>query len=187
MTCFLYICSLKKNSLMADGESECWYVSRTRRGQEFVLRERLDKFGIRNFVPVHRIMKVRSGKRFEVTVPLISGMVFLKTTKSIACALANGHGLPLFYVIDRSTNRMLVVPDKQMDDFIRVVNDGSDDVKLEDFVPYRGQKVKIVKGNLAGVEGEVLFADNDSYLVVSIESLLSAKVKVPTDCLEPVG
>ncbi len=171
---------------MTDGDSECWYVSRTRRGQELTIRERLDKFGIRNFVPVSRILRIRNGRKIEATVPLISGMVFLRTTKSIACALANGHGLPLFYMIDRSTNRMLVVPDKQMDDFIRVVSDEPEGVVLESFIPHQGQKVKIVRGNLAGVEGEVLSVDNDAYLVVSVGTLLSARIKVPRGCLEPV-
>lgn len=50
----------------------------------------------------------------KAVVPLIPNMVFLRATKSDACALANGYGLPLFYMVDRSTGRMLVVPDRQM-------------------------------------------------------------------------
>ena len=170
---------------MAQCEGECWYVARTRRGQETAIRDRLEGFGIRNFVPVGPTLKIRNGRKVKAMVPLIPNMVFLRTAKSTACALANGYGIPLFYIVDRSTNRMLVVPDKQMDDFMRVVLDQPDSVQLCDFRPSVGQRVRIVSGNLAGVEGEVL-ADGANYLVVSAGSLLSAKLKVPAGCLEPL-
>lgn len=171
---------------MTDGDSECWYVARTRRGQELAIRDRLDCLGIRNFVPMSRTLKVRNGRKVKALMPLIPNMVFLRTSKEFACALANGYGLPVYYIIDRSTNRMLVVPDKQMEDFIRVVNENPDDVELNDFVPHIGQRVKIVSGSLAGVEGEVLYVDKSAYLLLSLGSLLSVRVKVHRNCLMPL-
>lgn len=171
---------------MAELGTECWYVARTRRGQELAVRDRLDGFGIRNFVPVSRTLKVRNGRKVKATVPLIPNMVFLRATKSVACALANGHGLPVYYVVDHSTRSMLVVPDRQMDDFIRVVTEEPDTVRLTDFMPHVGQKVRIISGRLAGVEGEVTLVDGETYLVVSLGSLLSAKVRINRDCVEAV-
>ena len=171
---------------MTDGNGECWYVARTRRGQELAVRDRLEGFGIRNFIPLGQTIRLRNGRRVKAMVPLIPNMVFLRTEKSIACALANGHGLPIYYVVDRSTRSMLVVPDKQMDDFIRVVTEEPDDLQLIEFTPHIGQKVRIVTGRLSGVEGEVVAADKGTYLVISLGTLLSARVKVPGGCLEPI-
>ena len=171
---------------MTDADSICWFVARTRRGQELLIRDKLNGYGVQNFVPVTQTLKVRGGRRIKAIVPLIPNMVFLRASKSDACALANGRELPVFYVIDRSTNRMLVVPDKQMDDFIRVVTEEPDSVQLESFNPVPGQKVRIVSGRLQGVEGEVISASQDTYIVVSVGQLLSARVKVQKNCLEPV-
>lgn len=171
---------------MTEGNTERWYVARTRRGQEIAIRDRLEAFGIRNFIPIGRTLKVRNGRKIKAMVPLIPNMVFLRTTKSIACALANGHGLPVYYVVDHATRSMLVVPDKQMDDFIRVVTEEPDSVQLTDFTPHVGQKVRIVSGRLSGVEGEVTSVDGDTYLVINLGSLLSARVKVPKSCVEAV-
>lgn len=172
--------------MIADGEVERWYVARTRRGQELAICNKLEGYGIRHFVPVTATLKIRNGRKVKTTVPLIPNMVFLRTAKSTACALANGRGLQVYYIVDRSTNRMLEVPDKQMDDFIRVVNDEPDSVEVTGFQPRLGQKVRIVNGSLAGVEGEVISTDLDTYLVVSVGDLLSARVKVRKSNLLPI-
>lgn len=171
---------------MTDSDSIRWFVARTRRRQELSVRNRLEEFGIRNFVPVCETLKVRNGRKYRTVTPLIPNMVFLQTTKQTACSLANGHGLPVHYVIDRSTGSMLVVPDRQMDDFIRVLTEQPQSVELTEFSPQRGQKVRISAGRLAGLEGQVLEAGNDTCLVISVGTLLNARVKVPTNCLEPL-
>lgn len=167
-------------------DGECWFVARTRRGQELAIRDRLDVYGIRNFVPVCQMLRIRNGRKIKVMAPLIPSMVFLHTTKETACALANGRGLQVFYIIDRSTNRMMVVPDRQMEDFIRVVTDDPYAVEMTSYTPRVGEKVRIVTGNLAGVEGEVLSVEHDTYIVVSVGSLLSARVRVSSSNLEPL-
>ena len=59
------------------------------------------------------------------------------------------------YIIDHGTRTLLQVPDKQMDDFIRVMDLDPDALCEDDvqFIP--GGRVRVIKGDLAGVEGEV--------------------------------
>lgn len=170
---------------MTDVDSECWFAARTRRGQELTIKGSLDALDIRNFVPMNRTLKIRNGRKIKVLAPLIPNMVFLRTSKTVACSLANGYGLPIYYIIDRSTNRMLVVPDRQMDDFIRLVTEKPDSVELADYNPQPGERVRIVTGKLAGLEGEVLEADNGAYLVINVGTLFSARVVIQRNCLEP--
>lgn len=171
---------------MTDDGIVHWFAARTRRGQELRIRERLDSFGISSFVPTVRTLRQRGDRKVKATVPLIPNMVFLRATKSDACSLANGRGVPVYYVIDRSTSRMLVVPDKQMDDFIRVVSAEPDTVEISGFVPHRGQKVRIASGRLKGVEGEVLSTGGGTFIIVSVGQLLNARIKVPKSCVEPI-
>lgn len=168
-------------------DGACWFVARTRRGQELAIRDRLDLYGIRNFVPVCQTLKVRNGRKIKAVAPLIPSMVFLYTTKETACALANGRDLQVFYIIDRMTNRMLVVPDRQMEDFIRVVSGEPGSVEMTPYTPLVGENVRIVSGSLAGVEGKVLSVEQDTYIVVSAGTLLSARIRVSPSSLEPLG
>lgn len=164
---------------MLNADSVCWFVARTRNGQENSIRNALNSLGVDNFIPMRGVMKVVRGKKVRSEAPLIPNMVFIHCRKDEACALANGRGLQLFYVIDRITRSMLVVPDRQMADFIRIVTGEPDNVSVCDFVPSCGQRVRVISGELSGVEGVVVSESRESYLVVSVGNLLCAKLKIP--------
>lgn len=163
-----------------------WFVARTRRSQELSLRASLQKLGYEHFIPVKEEFRVRRGRRARVEVPVIPNMVFVKASKEDACALANGRGLPLYYIVDRFTHAMMEVPEKQMDDFIRVVNSAPDSICIEDVPLVPGTRVRVVEGELAGVEGEVLSLPTGTYVAVSVGRVLCAKLRLPKACLEPV-
>lgn len=167
-------------------ERVCWFVARTRRGQELSLRKRMGELGVECFIPTVYAFRERRGRRVRVEVPLIPNLVFLKATKDEACALANGRGLPLFYIIDHQTHTLLEVPLKQMEDFRRAVEADPDSLSTE--IPLTlGGKVRIIAGELAGVEGEILSLPAGSFVVVSVGHILCAKVSIPRDMLETVA
>ena len=96
-------------------QEACWFAARTRYGQELGIRDRLEKAGVEHFIPTVRVRKSR-GKGLTER-PAVTNLVFLRATKAEACALANEKGLPVRYIIDCATRTLLVVPDKQMEDF----------------------------------------------------------------------
>ena len=99
-------------------ESASWYAARTRFGQELKIRDRLVREGVEHFIPTVSA----DGPRKEKAV--ISNLVFLKATKAEALELANTGVIPVKYIIDCATRTLLVVPDKQMEDFRRVLDRG---------------------------------------------------------------
>ena len=163
-----------------------WFVARTRSSQEISLRDRLGALGVECFIPTRAVVKMRRGRRVKAEVPLIPNMVFVHASKQDACALANGRGLALYYIVDRFTRSMLVIPDKQMADFIQVVNYEPQSVCLDDVPIMPGTKVRVVSGELAGIEGEVLSLPTATYVVVNIGRILCAKVHLPKSSIEPV-
>ena len=169
---------------MAD-EEVCWFVARTRRGQELALRKRFDELRVEYFIPTKDVWRERRGRKVRVETPLIPNMVFLHASKDLACALANGWGLPLYYIIDHRTRSMLKVPEKQMQDFRTAVNAAPESVGT-DFPLTPGIRVKVIGGDLAGIEGEVLSLPGTTYVVVCIGRILCAKVSVPKELLQPV-
>jgi len=148
------------------------------------VREDLRACNVECFIPTRETFRERNGRKTRAEVPVIRNLVFLKTTKSTALALVNGRGLPMSYIIDHSTRTLLEVPAKQMEDFIRVMDLDPESLCEEgmEFIP--GSRVRVIKGDLAGVEGEVLSFANKTYVVVSIGRLLRAKVQIPATYLE---
>ena len=74
------------------------------------------------FVPMQYKVSIRKGKKVRTLVPVIRNLVFVHTTKQTACDLSNVYGVRLFYMKDLFTRSMLIVPDKQMTDFMFVMD-----------------------------------------------------------------
>ena len=165
-------------------ETETWFAARTRWCQELKVREDLKACNVECFIPTRETFRERKGRKTRAEVPVIRNLVFLRATKRKALALVNGNGLPMKYIIDHSTRTLLEVPDKQMEDFIRVMDLNPDALCDEDAVFVPGGRVRVVKGDLAGVEGEVLSLPNRTYVIVSVGQLLRAKVQIPKSYLE---
>jgi transcription antitermination factor NusG len=161
-----------------------WFAARTRCGAELSVAGRLEKLGVESYVPSELRRHTRGGGSYERA--LIPALVFLRTTRQHAFALANEEGVPVRYLIDPTTRSLLVVPDKQMDDFKRVL-----DVSVTTEGPFSsplalGERVRVVKGVLAGVEGRVLELRGRTYVVVQLLDSWFAKASVPRAWLEPI-
>ena len=152
-----------------------WFAARTRYGQELKVRDRLAREGVEHFIPV------RADGR-----PVVTNLVFLKATKAEALDLANTGVVPVKYVIDCATRTLLVVPEKQMEDFRRVLDHSLEEGGLMDQPLALGDRVKVVKGPLKGVEGHVIEFQGRYYVVVSLLDSLFARARVPKSWLEKI-
>ena len=109
---------------------------------------------------------------------------FICATKQTACDISNVYNVQLFYMKDLFTHSMLVVPDKQMEDFMFVMDLNPDGVNFDNEPFAIGDKVKVVKGDFSGIEGEVATEANKTYVVIRIKGVLVASVKVPKSYLK---
>ena len=160
-----------------------WFAARTRYGQELGIRARLESLGVECFIPSGKRRNYR-GKMKEH--PLINNLVFIHTDKRTACALKTFEGLPVNYLFDYVQHTMLTVPDKQMEDFRRVVEASLEEGGLVDKPLQLGERVRITEGPLMGVEGNVLELQGRLYVIVSLCSMVFAKARVPRAWLEKV-
>ena len=101
-----------------EGQPSYWYVARTRHGAELGVRDRLSSLGVECFIPT----RTRHGYRGKgmVEEPLLTSLVFLRATKSHALDLIHTFGVKVDYMFDCATHQLMVVRDKDMDDFRRV-------------------------------------------------------------------
>ena len=165
---------------MGAAPSYNWYAARTRYGQELKVRDRLVREGVEHFIPT----LPADGPRKEKAA--ITNLVFLRATKQEALDLANTGVIPVKYIVDCATRTLLVVPDKQMEDFRRVMDLSLEQGGLMDCPLSLGDRVKVIKGPLKGVEGHVIEFQGRYYVVVSLLESIFARARVPKSWLEKV-
>lgn len=161
-----------------------WYVAKTRHGAELGVRNRLCALGVESFVPT-RMRRSAKGKSM-VEEPLLMNFVFIHTTRANALDLIHFQGVKADYLFDCATRQLMTVPDKQMEDFQRVLDASMEEGGLMDVPLELGQWVRVVRGPLRGVEGTVLELQGRFYVVVSLMNCLYARARVPRAWLEKI-
>lgn len=137
-----------------------WYAIRVTYGRERKFCEALEEKG------------------FETFVPAVSNLCFVRSQKAGLDDYMAGMGeaCPARYIWDRATRKPIVVPDKAMDDFIRVSRIMADEALYLDDLGSKireGQKVRVKNGPLAGVEGVVLRVKRSRRVVVELPGLMA--------------
>ena len=169
---------------MMENPAAYWYVARTRHGSELGVRNRLSALGVEHFVPT-RMRRASRGKAM-VEEPLLSNLVFLRATKADALELIHCRGIKADYLFDCATRQLMVVPDKQMTDFRRVFDLSTEEGGLVDVPLHAGERVRVTRGCLKGVEGYVIELQGKTYVVVELLNCLYARARVPRAWLEKI-
>ena len=146
----------------------CWFAARTRNGQWKKNSRRLGELGVECFVPES-----------------YNTLLFLHTGKARALSLVNSGEISARFMIDHGTGTLLEVPAKQMEDFIRVLNEMPEARYTSEFTFAKGDHVKVVSGPLKGVEGDIVETEEGTFLTVRVLSLLCALVKIPRGYVVP--
>ena len=151
------------------GPHIAWFVVITRWGQWKKISERLSALQIRYFIP-----------------STYNTLVFFRTDKDRALNLVNAGEVKGRFLVDHSTHSILEVPEKQMETFIRVVTEFPDIPVTSDFPIVKGTRVRVVRGPLKGIEGDVEETPNGVQLIVGIQSVICAKVTIARTDVVPV-
>jgi transcription antitermination factor NusG len=152
-----------------------WYVAKVKYRTEKKIKNYLEKEGIEHYIP------------FREEKPLIPCTVFIRTDYERALSLPVECGSKIDYLYNPDTKKFRVMPDKQMTDFM-FLQDFSDRTILlthpEDL--QGGEKVRIIKGEFAGIEGELYRIKGHKRVVVKLERLASLALGnyIAKECLE---
>ena len=106
-----------------------WYVAKTFR-RERKIKERLEILGIEHFIPFHKVVKQFGARRVAVEEPIVNGIIFIRYDFRGSIALVNDYGFEMRYLRNRETRSLLVVPDKQMEDFIFLLSHCEDQIEF---------------------------------------------------------
>ena len=144
--------------------------------------QRLLSFQVEHFLPCCRSVRQWKDRRVTLDMPLFPGYIFVRLAfrdRMTILTLPNIVGL----VGTRSSPS--IVSAEEIDSIRRGVEFGN-------AAPHpqlaAGQRVAVVSGVLRGMEGILLRAQNNTRVVISVDSIArSFSVEVDISCLKPLG
>lgn len=169
-----------------------WYAMRVTYGRALKFKASLDEAGFETFVPMCMKTVEQNGKRKRVLVPAVTNLCFVRSSKVQIdeFMMSLGETCPARYMWDKATRLPVIVPDKPMEDFMRISTIMSDDVIYLKEVSAKlreGQKVRVTKGLFAGVEGTVVRVRRSRRVMVELPGMLAiATTFVRPDELEVI-
>jgi transcription antitermination factor NusG len=158
-----------------------WWAVYTRHQHEKVVAQLLGNKGFEVFLPLYDTVRRWKDRNKVLSLPLFPCYVFLRggldrrlqvlTTPGIHTILYNGE-------------RVAFIPNDEMDAIRRVVEVPS---RAEPYPFLRsGDKVRVTRGSLEGVEGVLIRKKNQCRLVLSVEMLAqSVAVEIDAADVEP--
>ena len=193
-----------------------WFVLRAYKNEKKAEEVLSGDQGLPYFIPKQYAVRTYHGKKTKHLVPVIPGLVFVHATHADICEFKKRHNFLQFVMKTRRTGRQaatvpnrataatvspsatpkttqdyLIVPDKQMADFIQVA--GQHEAAIDYYAPEelhleKGTPVRILGGPFDGVEGIFLKVQGARArrLVVQIPNTLAAVVSVEPDLVEVI-
>ena len=164
-----------------------WYAAKVKYQTERKMKLWLDEQTIENFIPFHTVLIERNGKKIKREKPIVPGLLFIRTNYSKACALPGESSIRMIFMRNLENHQLLVVPDKQMQDFMFLLDFSEAAVRIENTNLRRGDRVRVIKGDFAGIEGELIRIKGHKRVVVRLEGLFSlATTYIPSAYLEKI-
>ena len=157
-----------------------WYALYTKSHCEQLVYEQLAAKGLHLFLPKMQVWSQRAGVRHRIAVPMFPSYLFLHSPVDSAIYLEVRQARGLVRILGQGWDRLAVVPEEEILAVYAVLRS-----RLPSHPhPYlrEGQRVRVRRGLLSGVEGILLGGKgNKGRLVLSVE-LLQQSVAVEVDC-----
>jgi transcription antitermination factor NusG len=165
-----------------------WFAARTRRNQEKFIKTRLEQIGVEHFIPFRKEFRRRKDRTVELLIPVIPNIVFIYTDYQTSLATVNNYGIRLSYIREIGGRGHLVVPQKQMDDFKLICRgDVSYNVTEGGETFSKGDRVAVVSGSLAGLEGELIHSTRSGgRVILKLDHIASFELTISASNLRKI-
>ena len=165
--------------------------------REMKVKEHLDSLGMETFIPMRYKIVGNGSTRKRMLVPAIHNLIFVKSTRENLTLLKQTVKQlePLrFFITPPNSERnseILRVPNRQMENFMRVASVQDDSVfflQPGDYINKVGRRVRITQGFFAGVEGVVKRIKSNRHVVVQMEGVAAVAIAyVPNNYIATIN
>ena len=170
------ISEIKNQYISSD--KKLWFALRVSYNRETKLQKHLEELGHETFIPMIVKETEQKGILQRKLKPAISNLLFVNILPDEMETIRRDPRIeyPVRYIIDHATNGPTIVPDKQMQNFMRIsklnksgcIYLSNDELKLK-----KGTRVRVLSGIFKGVEGEFIRIKRDRKVVVNIPGLMA--------------
>lgn len=166
--------------------SRRWLVAYVRLYHEKKTAQRLTKMGIENFLPVQEEIHQWSDRKKKTERVLIPMMIFVHVNESERMQVLTLSSVSR-YMVMYGENTPAVIPENQMNRFKFMLDYSDETVQITGERFALGEKVRVIKGKLAGLEGELVTIGKKTKIVVRIDMLGCANVDMPAGFVERIS
>ena len=164
------------------GSNLAWYALRTRSNYEKIAAAFLEARGFEQFLPLYRTPKRWSDRVVESSIPLFPGYLFCRFDQRYRTPILGALGVVSIVAFGGTP---APIDDKEIEAIRKAAGSGRN---MEPH-PYlhEGQRIRIEKGPLCGLEG-ILVNKRIWRIVITVQLLRRAvAVEIDPDCVTPVG
>lgn len=175
-------------------EKPSWYVAIVKNNTEKSVLDKLTKLEYECYVPLQSELRVwRNGRKTKVERVVIPTLVFVNCTES-----SRKEIIKYPYILRFMTNMagsftsagnkpLAKIPDTQIKTLQFILNQSNEPIEFSSKPIKKGDKVRVVRGDFIGLEGEVFSLKNTrSNLIIDFDFLGCVKLSIYTDNLEIV-
>ena len=145
-----------------------WYAVRTRSRQEKAAAATLTKLRVQNYLPLVSQLRQWSDRKQTVELPLFGGYLFVRSA-SLENDKLQVLKVPGIVGFVGNQGGSLPVPDEEIEAVQKVLSIGAS-FSLSPVLE-EGDRVRVVRGALSGVEGRLAPTHSASRLVISIDMI----------------
>ncbi len=167
-----------------------WFVMRAYKSEKLA-EEKLEREGnLEYFIPKCYAMRVYHGVKSKRLVPVIPSLVFVHAGREEILAFKKLNNFLQFVMWEKSTGlEYLIVPDEQMDSFIKVASQYGENTtfyKPEEINIRKGTRVRVHGGKFDGVTGTFMQVKGkrNRRIVILLEGIMAVAAEVDPDLLE---
>lgn len=178
------------------GDPKAWFPMRVTFSRELKVKAELDRLEIENFVPMtYKLVNTDTENPRCELMPAINNLIFVHSTQKIISHLKLKNQVlePLRYMMDHTAEEkhtIMTVPDRQMENFMRVTSKTDNSVMFLDdkcVVGKEGKHVLITGGSFEGVTGVIRRVKRCKRVVVELEGIASVAIAfVPAGLLQEI-
>ncbi len=163
-----------------------WLVVKTKPRTEKKIYQQLTTAGISAFLPSYCVMRQWSDRKKKVEVPLIPGVVFVQNDLTDTYSL---YDFPNVSGILKEFGKPALVTQQEVDNLQILVKEwNGETIEAHETCDFRcGDPVEVVRGNFAGIVGDLLSINGKHRLVVQLKTLnVEFTVNIPKSHVKPI-
>ena len=163
-----------------------WLAAYVKMYHEKKVRDHLISLNIDNFLPVQTEIRQWSDRKKKVERVLIPMMIFVNVNSEEQQTVIRLPSV-IRYLVLRGDHQPSEIPDSQMQNFKFMLDNSDNQVDFSSNNLQPGEKIRVIKGSLAGLEGEMVHIDGKSKIAIRIEQLGCAVVELNASSVEKIS